>query len=110
MGLHLVPTVDHYWSSDPLFRVQPVTDLMPIKRFNKLLQALHFDNNRSAHERNHPNYDKLHKVRPLLIKLNVLFSNQCVQSSSQSIDDEMILFKVRSSLKQYMQLKPVKRG
>ena len=62
MGLHLFPTVDQYWSSDPLFRVQPVADIMPVTRFKKLLQALHLNDNRSAHDLKDPNYDKLHKV------------------------------------------------
>jgi len=57
-----------------------------------------------------PQYDRLHKVRPLLQKLNKEFQGQSVSSTSQSIDEAMILFKGRSTIKQYMLLKPVKRG
>ena len=31
MGVHLVATVDHYWSSGTLFLVQPVAEIMPVK-------------------------------------------------------------------------------
>ena len=56
------------------------------------------------------NFDKLFKICPLLDRLNVLFQNECVSSLSQSVDEAMILFKGRNSMKQYMPLKPVKRG
>ena len=42
--------------------------------------------------------------------LNTHFQAECIPSSSQSIDEAMILFKGRSSMKQYMPLKPIKRG
>jgi len=54
--------------------------------------------------------DKLHKVRPLIEQLN---NNICViyhPSKTLSVDESMIPFKGRSSLKQYMPMKPVKRG
>jgi len=94
MGLHEVPNVNMYWSSDPLFRVHPIADIMPIKHFKKLLQALHVNDNTKAAKRGEQNFDKLH----------------CISSSSQSIDEAMIIFKGRSTIKQYMSMKPVKRG
>lgn len=33
MGIHQLPSIDHYWSSDPILRVAVV---MPVKRFKKL--------------------------------------------------------------------------
>lgn len=110
IGLHQIPQVEMFWSTDPLFRVQPVADSMPIKRFKKILQGFHVSDNSKALKHGDPQYDRLHKVRPLLQKLNKEFQGQSVSSTSQSIDEAMILFKGRSTIKQYMPLKPVKRG
>ena len=57
-----------------------------------------------------PGYDKLYKIRPLL---DIVESNsQAAYSPHQqiAIDEAMVLFKGRSSMKQYMPLKPTKRG
>jgi hypothetical protein len=55
-------------------------------------------------------YDKLYKVRPLLEKIRHN-SKACYQPHQQlAVDEAMILFKGRSVMKQYMPLKPIKRG
>lgn len=110
MGLHQLPSLDLYWSTDPLFRVSVIANIMPVKRFKKLLQGLHLNDNAIAPKKGEPNFDKLYKVRPLLELLNKQFAACCVCSTSQSIDEAMVLFKGRSSLKQYMPMKPTKRG
>jgi len=110
MGLHPLADITLYWSSDPMFRVQPIADVMPIKRYKKLLQAFHLNNNKKMPKYGSANFDKLYKVKPLVDHLNYRFQDICVNSSSQSVDEAMIGFKGRSSLKQYMPLKPVKRG
>jgi hypothetical protein len=110
IGLHQVPTIDLCWSSDPLFRIQPVANVMAVKRFKKIREVLHANDNSRAPKRGDPQYDKLFKVRPVLQQLNATFLEQAVASTSQSIDEAMIKFKGRSSIKQYMPMKPVKRG
>ena len=109
-GLHSVPDIELFWNTDQLFRVQPIADIMPLKRFKKILQGLHMNDNSRAPKCGETDFDKLYKVRPLIQMMNARFKDQCVSSSSQSIDEAMVLFKGRSSLKQYMPLKPVKRG
>lgn len=59
---------------------------------------------------NSPNYDKLYKLRPFINELNEIFQKQTANSSIQSIDECMVKFKGRSTLKQYMPKKPIKRG
>jgi len=41
MGLHSLPDIELYWSTDPLFKVPTVSNTMTVKRFKKILQALH---------------------------------------------------------------------
>lgn len=109
-GIHNLPTVKHYWSTDPLFRVQSLADAMPRSRFMKLLCNLHLNDNTTAAGRGSDGYDKLHKIRPLAEMINKQFQEQAVSSGSQSIDEAMIIFKGRSAFRQYMPMKPAKRG
>lgn len=110
MGLHKLPDVELAWSSEPLFRVQPLAEIMPVKRYKKLRQAFHLNNNRKAPKRGSPNFDKLFKIRPLVDHLNYKFQHSAVSASSQSIDEAMVKFKGRNTMKQYMPMKPTKRG
>jgi len=110
MGIHCLPHVDLYWSSDTLYRVQPIADVMTVKRFKKIRQGLHLNDNSKAPKRGDANFDKLYKLRLITKKMNTNFQQQGVSSSSQSIDEAMIIFKGRNSMKQYMPLKPIKKG
>ena len=110
MGVHRLPKFKLYWSSDPFFRVQGIADVMPRNRFMKLLNNIHVSDNSTAVPRSDPAFDKLRKIRPLLTIMNSLFQKNAVSTYSQSIDEAMILFKGRSSIRQYMPLKPTKRG
>lgn len=110
MGYHILPQIDLYWSTDPGFRVEEVASVMPIKRFKSILRSLHLNDNTQQLERGHPDFDKLYKLRLLMDLLSDHIQTNTKNSSSQSIDESMILFKGRSTLKQYMPLKPIKRG
>lgn len=62
-----------------------------------------------ANRRGEEGYDRLRRVRPLAEALNQRYAAEYTPSAHQAIDS-MVLFKARSSLKQYMPLKPIKRG
>lgn len=110
MGYNILPTFELYWSSDPEFRVDEIASTMTFRRFKQILRCLHLNDNAKQPARFSPEYDKLFKIRPLLTLINTAFQENAHNSSSQSIDESMILFKGRSSLKQYMPMKPIKRG
>ena len=54
--------------------------------------------------------DKLYKLRPLINSLSGNFLKLYNASHYLSIDESMILFKGRHSIKQYNPKKPIKRG
>lgn len=112
MGIHRLPSTDHYWSSDPALRVDIIADTMTIKRFKKILENIHFNDNSTQVPRSDPAYDKLHKIRPIVDMLNSIISNTNIYKPSSfiSVDESMVPFNGRSAIKQYMPLKPVKRG
>ncbi|XP_045452948.1 piggyBac transposable element-derived protein 4-like [Melitaea cinxia] len=110
MGINPLPSIDLYWSSDPFFRNNEIAAVMPIKRFTKILENLHLNDNKEMPSREAPDYDKLYKIRPFLELINKACQNNAKNTTSQSIDEAMVKFKGVSSLKQYMPMKPVKRG
>ena len=57
-----------------------------------------------------PEFDKLYKVRPLLETIRKNSQNAYSPNREVSVDEAMVLFKGRCSMKQYMPLKPIKRG
>ncbi|XP_063219616.1 piggyBac transposable element-derived protein 4-like isoform X1 [Bacillus rossius redtenbacheri] len=83
---------------------------MTLKRFLFILRMLHLNDNTKMPERSSLNFDKLFKVRPILNHFNAVFRQVFSPSRFLSIDESMIACKGRSSFKQYLPLKPIKRG
>ncbi|KAJ8891330.1 hypothetical protein PR048_010846 [Dryococelus australis] len=57
----------------------------------------------------HGNKDKIYKLRPVVNKLNDRFQQVYKGTRELSIDESIILFKGRSTLKQYNPMNPIKR-
>ncbi|KAG8243156.1 hypothetical protein J6590_108659 [Homalodisca vitripennis] len=110
MGFHNLPSMRLYWSSDSVFHVDAIARVMTQKRFLKLLRYLHLNDNCKIPKRGEPNYDRLYKVRPMINYLRVKYHEIFSPSRFLSLGESMIGFKGRSSLKQYVPLKPTKRG
>ena len=57
MGLVRKPTIEHYWSTDPLLATPAVSNIVSRDHFEVLLRMWHFDNNEDAVEG-----DRLQKI------------------------------------------------
>lgn len=57
-----------------------------------------------------PNYDKLYKIKPFLDNLLQTYTYYYDPTQYQAIDESIVKFLGRSSMKQYMLMKPIKRG
>ena len=113
MGIKQLPQVSHYWSKEWVLGVPAFASVMTRDRFLVILRYLHFNDNNNYSKmpaRGEPGFDKLYKVRPLLDFLKTSFKQQYSPHYIQAIDEAMIAYKGRTSLKQYMPLKPIKRG
>lgn len=111
MGFHKLPSIRHYWSTNPNFHVSRIAEIFSLKRFLNILRYLHINNNQNMQtDRKHPDFDKLYKVRPLVSSLQETFAKAFCPGRNLSVDESMIRFKGRSSIKQYMPMKPIKRG
>lgn len=109
-GINPLPSYRDYWSSRVELRNNYISGLMPRARFDWLLGNFHGNDNMSQPKRGEPQFDKLYKIRPFLETLNHSFKKYYAPSENISIDESIILFKGRSSLKQYIPNKPIKRG
>ena len=98
MSIFGLPRHRLYWSSAT--RVSQVADSMSRKRWEQIKKNLHFNNNENLPEdRNDVNRDKLFKLRPFLDNLQQKFANQ-VKPEKLCVDEQIVPFKGRSSLKQ----------
>lgn len=73
-------------------RLNAITESLTRNRFEKLKTFFHINNNANQAERGDKNFDKLHKIRPLLEKIRGK-CNEIEQEEYQSIDEQMISYK-----------------
>ena len=110
MGIARLPQLELYWSSKHELIRQHIADVMPLVRFQQILQFLHLNDSEKQLTVDQPGYDPLFKVRKLLYIVTPNFESEYNLSESISIDEAMIPFKGRLSFKQYMKDKPVKHA
>ena len=105
MGLNHLPsetiTTMHY---------APIADVISRQRFRDISRYLQFVDNDHLVLRGDPSYDRLGKVRPLIEHLGERFEALYNPTQNVAVDEAMIKFQGRSSLKQYMPMKPIKQG
>ncbi|XP_039300501.1 piggyBac transposable element-derived protein 3-like [Nilaparvata lugens] len=106
-GVIKVPSYRLYWAN--VSRFSSIADCMQRNRFDTLRSNLHVVNNENMLPKSHPDHDRLFKVRPFL---NILQQNFRILEHEEfsAVDEMMIPFKGRSSIKQYVKNKPHKWG
>lgn len=80
------------------------------KRFKQITALLHYCDESQAKPREHPDYDRLYKVKFLTEHLKETFQKYYVLHRETSVDECMIPFRGRWGKKQYAKDKPVKWG
>lgn len=113
VGIHVITGIVHmpsyrdFWRKET--RYPPVADIMSRNRFDKLRTYMHVNDNTKMLQRNSPGYDKLFKIRPMVDILRRNF--QSIEPEEyQSVDELMIPYKGRNTLKQYIKSKPHRWG
>ena len=108
MGIVTKPATRDYWAQGLVEGELPiVTKTFPPNRFLAILRNLHFNDNASAEPRGSPGYDKLHKIRPIISRLKQKFLSLYNPHQENSVDEAMVGFKGRSSLKQCVPKNPL---
>ena len=110
----IVPRFDRYFTSDDskwFLHIPGVPHIFTRDRFRQLKRYMHFcDPDEELLQPENRDYDRLHKIRPLVSYLQDKFESVYYPSKKLSLDESMIPFKGRLKFKQRMPLKPVKVG
>ena len=110
MGLYTKPAISDYWRRDAFVNYAPISDRISRDRFYDIHRYLHFADSTHLLLPGEPGYDRLGKVRVIMERIQERFLDIYKPHCENAIDEAMIPFQGRSSLKQYMPAKPVKRG
>ena len=110
MAIHKLPQIKNYWSGNWVLGVPQLQQIFTRNRYWYLFSNIHLVDNSKCLPRDDPLHDRLFKVRPLITKLNETFAEHYSPSQNLSVDESMVRFKGRSMLKQYLPMKPIKRG
>ena len=102
MGIKKLPSYSDYWSSCEALHDAYILSLMSVKRFSWILGHLHLNDNSLQPKRGDDKFHKLYKIRPLIIHLSERFLSVFRLGKNQAVNESMVKFKGRSSLKQYM--------
>ena len=106
-GLFPAPSYRDYWSPETCLSC--IADLMPVNRYEKLMQNIHMCDNNLMRKRGETGYDPLFKIRRFYDTIR----NKCrseQQTEFQSIDEQIVPFKGRHIRKQYLPSKPHRWG
>ncbi|XP_041365689.1 piggyBac transposable element-derived protein 5-like [Gigantopelta aegis] len=102
MGIVIAPTQDMYFSMDAFFRPTGMSDRITRDRFDKLCQYFHVCDISTNPDRGQPGHDKLAHVRPFLEAIRVQCRTQYSPHCETSIDEAMVAYTGRLSIKQYL--------
>jgi len=110
MGINDLPNIKLYWSKDMVFHNAFISSIMSRDRFLEIFYNLHLANNSLQPKQESKDYSKIYKVKNFIEILRRNFQKNYNFGRYGTIDESMIKFKGRSSIKQYLPLKPIKRG
>lgn len=92
MGIIKKPAIEMYWSTDPLLCTPIFAKHMSLKKFQNISRYLHYNNDESN--------DKLRKIRPLFEIMTEKFQKLYRPGPKVSIDESLLKFKGRLSIRQ----------
>ncbi|XP_058789674.1 piggyBac transposable element-derived protein 3-like [Phymastichus coffea] len=116
IGVNIMIGVKHLlsyrdsWPSNPQLNDAYISSSMPVKRFSFLLSNLHLNDQTKEPKKGEVNFDKLYKIRPFIDRISETYMQYYDPTREQSIDESMVKFKSRNTMKQYMPQKPIKQG
>jgi len=104
MSLVKLPDTRKYWN--PTYKVERVSEVMSCNRWEEIKRFIHFENNMSSDE---VKKNKLWKIRPVLTNLREVLLT-IPKEKNLCVDEQIVPFKGRSSLKKYNPRKPHRWG
>lgn len=105
MSFNRVPHIRMYWSKNKSLRNETIASAISRDRFMKLHSKLYFNKPSKP-----TGAEKTYYTSELVNCLIYTFNRYRTEATHQSIDEFMVKFKGRTSMKQYVPIKPVKLG
>ena len=99
MSIHKLPRISNYWSSHWILGVPQFAQVHTKNRFMSLWYNIHLVDNTTGVPRDHPDHDRLQNSSN---DNNDTFAESYDPSQNISINEIMIRFKGRSTMKQYL--------
>ena len=109
MSIHRLPSSRDHWSSGWVLGVPASAKVTPRNRFLEIWSNLHLCDNSKMPQPTQTS-TCFFKVTEFLNDLKTNFRKNYNPHREQAVDEAMIKYKERTSLKQYMPMKPIKRG
>ena len=111
MGIVSQCNLRDYWQTKNVITQTPAFhDVMSRNRWCAIWTHLHFSDNTKAVPRGEPGFDRLFKIRQLINTVVSKFCTHYQAAKELSLDEMVIAFKGKSTLKQYNPRKPDKWG
>ncbi len=111
MGINKLPSIDDYWRKHDVYYYRPIASRITRERFRAIRRYIHFvDNNDTMPPQGIEKRDRLAKIRPVLNYVTRRCREVYQPERDFSVDEAMVKFQGRSSLEQYLPMKPVERG
>lgn len=87
MSIVHLPSIRHYWSKS--IGYEKIKETMSLKKFEKIRQFIHFNNNETF-RKDMPDYDRLHKIRPVIEALRKQYKKVPFEQYL-SVDEQFLL-------------------
>ena len=107
-GVHKLPNRRMYLGT--FANVPVISETMTRNCFDEILSIFHFNDNNLASPSTSPDHNKLHKIQPVIQFFNARFNKVVFLETNEAVDEMIISFKGKHSVKMYMPKKPVKWG
>ena len=105
MTYHKLPTLKCHWMTANDMGIFLILEVMTRDCFLYILSNLHVNDNSKIDS---SQSNKIFQIRLLVQRLNYLFVQKRSPSEQVSVDESMTRFKGRTSLKQYISMKPIR--
>ena len=106
MGVHVLPSIRDYWSTNPLLQTPAFREQMTRDRFDAITSHLHFSDNRDPQAAD----DRLWKIRPVVDCFSKQFKDVYVPEREVTVDESLFRFKGRHHAIQYVPSKRARFG
>ena len=99
-SIHQISQLDDVWSTDWVLASPAFAKFFTRDRFWALFSNIHLVDNAKALDRRNPDFDKLYKIRPMILILKKSFKENYSLGQNVSVDEAMVKGNGRNPVKQ----------